>query len=138
MINEKTIEQVKRHEGFRRHPYYCTAKKFTIGYGRNLDDVGITEEEAGELLKNDITECQAGVNKNISVDLCNPARVGVLVNMAYNLGLKGLMAFSKMIAKVEKGDFNGAAEEMLDSRWAQQVPNRAQSLALQMQTGEWQ
>ena len=48
------IEQLKRHEGKRLFPYHCTANKLTIAYGRNLDDVGVTEEEAELMLVNDV------------------------------------------------------------------------------------
>ncbi|WDE11173.1 glycoside hydrolase family protein [Thalassomonas haliotis] len=138
MSIQNTVEQIKKHEGFRSHPYYCTAKKLTLGYGRNLDDVGISEQEAEILLQNDLSECKAVVKRNIDTRYCNDAQVGVLINMAYNLGASGLMAFQKMLANVEAGDFQGAANEMLDSRWAQQVPNRAEELAKQMVLGEWQ
>lgn len=55
------IEQLKRHEGFSAKPYFCTANKLTIGYGRNLDDVGITESEASELLRQDIARARHDV-----------------------------------------------------------------------------
>ncbi|WDE04692.1 glycoside hydrolase family protein [Thalassomonas viridans] len=138
MSIQNTVEQIKKHEGFRSHPYYCTAKKLTLGYGRNLDDVGINEQEAEILLQNDLNECKAVVKRNIDTRYCNDAQIGVLINMAYNLGAGGLMAFKKMRACVEAGDFQGAANEMLDSRWAQQVPVRAEELAKQMVLGEWQ
>ena len=57
MSNKETlIEQLMRHEGFRTKPYRCSAGKLTIGYGRNLDDKGITKAEAFMMLKNDIEE----------------------------------------------------------------------------------
>ena len=49
-------EQIIRHEGFRNKPYKCTANKLTIGYGRNIEDNGITKTEASVLLKNDILQ----------------------------------------------------------------------------------
>ena len=58
--------------------------------------------------------------------------------MAFNLGLSGLMSFKKMIAAIEVGDFETASYEMLNSKWANQVTNRAHELAEQMLTGEWQ
>lgn len=138
MSIQNTVEQIKKHEGFRSRPYYCTAQKLTLGYGRNLDDVGISEQEAEILLINDLTECRAGVKRNIDIRFCNSVQVDALVNMAYNLGLSGLLAFKKMIRELEAGNFPEAANEMLDSRWASQVPSRAEELALQMVTGQWQ
>ena len=133
-----TVEQLKKHEGFRQFPYLCTAGKLTIGYGRNLDDKGIDEEEAESLLASDVENAKAAVVRRIATQHCNDARMAVLVNMAFNLGITGLLNFSRMLQAVEKGDFDTAALEMLDSRWARQVPNRAQELAQQMISGEWQ
>ncbi|MCG7536512.1 glycoside hydrolase family protein [Pseudoalteromonas sp. OOF1S-7] len=133
-----TVEQVKKHEGFRRFPYYCTAGKLTIGYGRNLEQNGIAEEEAEQLLAQDVANAQAGVRRRIDIVHCNEARQAVLTNMAFNLGIQGLMGFNKMLEAVQCGDFERAALEMLDSRWARQVPERAQELAQQMLSGQWQ
>ncbi|WP_440055472.1 glycoside hydrolase family protein [Pseudoalteromonas sp. T1lg65] len=133
-----TVEQIKRHEGFRRFPYYCTAGKLTIGYGRNLEDTGIDEDEAESMLAGDIENARAAVLRRINVQKCNEARLAVLVNMTFNLGVAGLLKFTRMLSAVESGDFDKAALEMLDSLWARQVPSRAQELAQQMISGEWQ
>ncbi|GEK09159.1 glycoside hydrolase family protein [Pseudoalteromonas sp. SCSIO 43201] len=133
-----TVEQIKKHEGFRQFPYLCTAGKLTIGYGRNLDDSGINEDEAESLLASDVENAKAAVSRRINTQHCNEARIAVLVNMAFNLGVTGLLNFRRMLQAVEKGDFETAALEMLDSRWAKQVPIRAQELAQQMICGEWQ
>ncbi|MBQ4836320.1 MULTISPECIES: glycoside hydrolase family protein [Pseudoalteromonas] len=133
-----TVEQIKKHEGYRRFPYYCTGGKLTIGYGRNLDNKGVDKDEAEYLLAQDIQNALAGVKRRIDISHCNEARVAVLTNMALNIGLQGLMGFKKMLAHVQQGEFEDAAVEMLDSRWASQVPSRAQELAQQMLSGEWQ
>ncbi|WP_240650319.1 glycoside hydrolase family protein [Pseudoalteromonas rubra] len=133
-----TIEQIKKHEGFKSKPYLCTAGRQTIGYGLNLD-AGITEEEAEVILSMRVE----GIRKRLAnaipwyANLTAP-RQGVLVNMAYNLGVTGLMGFAKTLTHIRSGDYNTASDEMLDSLWARQVPTRAAELALQMQTGEWQ
>lgn len=138
MSIQNTVEQVKKHEGYRQHPYYCTAEKLTIGYGRNLDDVGISKQEAETLLLNDLSLRKAGIKRTINTYYCNEARFAVLLNMAYNLGLEGLFAFKKTLSYIENGEFEYAAIEMLESRWAKQLPKRAKELSLQMKTGEWQ
>ncbi len=132
------VEQLKKHEGYRRYPYYCTEGRLTIGFGRNLDDAGVDEFEAEQLLANDIENARAAVRRRISLQHCNEPQQAVLVNMAFNLGITGLLGFKKMIQAVESGDFQQAALEMLNSRWANQVPVRAQELAKQMLSGEWQ
>ena len=55
---ETLEEQLIRHEGYRQFPYLCSAGKSTVAIGRNLDDRGISEEEAKYLLHNDITICK--------------------------------------------------------------------------------
>ena len=66
-----------------------------------------------------------------------PARLAVLVNMAFNLGITGLAAFSRTLAHVAAGQYAEASTEMLASLWAKQVGNRAKELSRQMRTGEW-
>lgn len=117
---------VKRHEGLRLKPYRCTAGKLTIGYGRNLEDVGITEREADILLERDIAVAKQELARVLpeSADL-GEARYAALVDMVFNLGIARFQGFRKMIAAVKAGDFETAAREMLHSRWAQQVGKRA-------------
>jgi lysozyme len=119
----------------RLKPYRCTAGKLTIGVGRNLDDKGITQDEALFLLRNDIATVTTQLQKYdwyINVD---PIRRKVLIDMAYNLGITGLLQFRRMIAALERGDYEGAADQMLDSRWAEQVGMRATRLAEMMRSG---
>jgi len=133
------IEQLKRHEGFSAKPYFCTANKLTIGYGRNLDDVGITESEASELLRQDIARARHDVFVNIAfAHLLDDARLDVLINMCFNLGIYRLLGFKKMLAALERRDYIQASIEMMDSRWAHQVGGRAVELSVQMQTGMYQ
>lgn len=138
MDRVKLIEQIKRHEGVRLTPYRCPAGKLSIGVGRNLDDVGISLEEAEYLLSRDLDRAFLGLSKSLPYfqDL-DSVRQGVLVNMAFNLGLSGLLRFQRMLSAVERGDYAGAAVEMLDSAWAGQVGGRARELARQMETGAW-
>lgn len=121
-------ELIKKHEGFRRFPYKCTAGKLTIAYGRNLDDFGITEEEADYLLEMDLDRHTEEIDKVITYAVPNDV-YAVLVDMHYNLGHERFMQFKKMLEALRKGDYKEAAKEMLDSKWAKQVPNRAAELA---------
>ena len=130
-------EQLIRHEDLRLKPYRDTAGKLTIGCGRNLDDVGISREEAFLLLDNDILRAQTGVIRELpwSVELDRP-RFEVLVNMAFNMGVGGLLGFKKFLAALREGHLEAAAKEMLDSLWSQQVGRRADELAQIVRTGE--
>lgn len=132
-------EQLVRDEGLRLKPYRDTVGKLTIGVGRNLEDVGISHEEAMLLLDHDIARAEADVNVHLpwSRQLGEPRRA-VLVNMAFNLGIGGLLRFQRALAAMQQGNYDLAAREMLDSRWAEQVGARATRLARQMREGEWQ
>ncbi len=135
------INQLKKHEGFSKTPYKCTAGKLTIGYGRNLEANGINEEEAELMLNIDVLKVKRDVNNAIPANTLkhlNGARKSVLYNMAFNLGISGLLGFKKMLAALAIGDFTEAAKQMLDSKWSTQVKGRSAELAEQMRTGEWQ
>jgi len=128
-------EQLILHEGLRQNPYYCTAGKLTIGVGRNLEAVGISKSEAMFMLENDIIRVMAELDEHLSWwrDL-GQTRRHVLVDMAFNLGIFGLMKFQNALKAMQEERFADAAVEMLDSRWAQQVGNRAKTLAKMMET----
>lgn len=135
---EQLRQQLIAHEGIVLKPYRCTAGYLTLGVGRNLEQRGISPNEANFLLDNDIAHFEKLVKSHIDVSKCNEARTAVLINMAFNLGINGLLKFKNTIAAVEAQDFTHAAAEMLDSQWAHQVGNRALELATQMDTGVWQ
>lgn len=138
-MHKKTIEQIKKHEGFRANPYTCTAGKLTIGYGTNLD-AGITKTQAEALMSEELANIEYDLGDKLQnwFSRLSDVRKAVLVNMAYNLGLNGLMRFRKMIDALAHKDFELASREMLNSKWAKQVGRRAVELAEQMKTGEWQ
>ena len=126
------LQALKIDEGLRLHPYLCTAGKQTIGYGRNLDDVGITEAEAEAMLRADMEVAiqDAKSFATAAVWQClSPNRQAVLINMAFNLGLSRLSQFKRLQTNLARHAYADAADEMLNSRWARQVPNRARRLA---------
>jgi lysozyme len=134
---EALKNQLILHEGLKLEPYECTAGKLTIGVGRNIEDIGITEDEARYLLDNDILRVCDELDRNLSWwrDLSD-VRQRVLVDMVFNLGISRFMQFQNTISAIESGDYDKAAEEMLDSRWAKQVGQRAHRLANAMITDE--
>ncbi len=122
------LDLLKRHEGFRAKPYRCTAGKLTIGYGRNLDDVGISEKEAEALLANDVAKALEHLRlEPYWLDL-NEERQAVLLNMVVNLGWPRFSGFAKMRQALKAGDYDRAADEMQDSAWYRQVKGRAVEL----------
>ena len=130
-------EQLLRDEGLRLKPYRDTEGFLSIGVGRNLDGKGITKDEAFELLDNDIIEVTNLLNAKLPwvKDLHGP-RFAVLVNMGF-MGVVKLLEFKKMLAAIKAEDWNKAAAELLDSKYAKQVGERADRLAQQLITGEW-
>ena len=130
------IAQLKRLEAVELKPYKCTSGKLTIGVGRNLEDIGITEQEAELLLLNDIGRVkQELVNDQWYMDL-DPVRKYVI--QSFNLGYPTLKKFQNMISSISQGDYETASKEMLNSRWSKQVGQRSIELAEQMRTGQWQ
>lgn len=131
----KLIEQLKVHEGLRLKVYKCTEQYNTIGYGRNLDTNGITKDEAETMLVNDIIKVMEALHdKGLLQDHTQP-RKDVLINMAFQMGVSGLLRFQNMILALDERNYSEAARQMLDSRWAKQTPNRANELAKQMREG---
>lgn len=127
MINLK--EMIKKHERYAAFPYLCTAGRTTIGYGRNLQDNGISILEADFMLDNDIEECQRCLLKYSWYNIQPYDTKCALVDMCFNLGIPRLLLFKRMISALEKKDYKTAAAEALDSKWAKQVPNRAEYIA---------
>lgn len=143
MVNQLK-EQLKRHEGTVRlgngahKPYLCPAGKLTLGYGRNIEERGITEDEADYLLSNDIAIAQRELAGTLPWFLSlDEVRQDALINMHFNLGLSRLLGFRKTLAAFAAGDWKKAGDEMLDSRWARQVGARAQELADQVRSGSY-
>lgn len=135
---DKLIKQIKKHEGVDLHPYVDTVGKLTIGVGRNIQDNGISEAEAEFMLMNDLNAVMDEAKKFEWYSSLNEPRKAVVLNMLFNLGLPRFKGFQNTIAFLIDGMYNEAAEEMLQSRWANQVGNRALELSEQMRTGEWQ
>lgn len=127
---ETLKEMLIKHEGLKLKVYYDTVGKATIGVGRNLIDRGITKEEALQLLENDIKDFSQELSERFEWFDFKPEPVrNVLINMAFNMGIGGLLTFKNTLACIEKGDYLTAANSMLDSKWAKQVGHRAVELS---------
>lgn len=132
-------KQIQVDEGFRSFPYTDIAGRLSIGYGRNLTDRGITQLEAAQLLDDDITVAIADLYQRFPFVMnFDGVRQIVLANMCFNLGVGRLANFVQMWQALRKNppDFAGAAVQMLESEWANQVGARATRLASAMQSGE--
>lgn len=134
----KLIEQLKIHEGFRSNVYTCSGGKKTLGYGRNLQDIGISEEEAEMLLKNDIYEATNQLlNAFPWMATFSDVRISAMINFTFNVGIGTVRKFSNTIEYLKNEDWEAAADEMMDSKWAEQVGDRAIQITEQIRTGKW-
>ena len=135
----KLIETLKRHEGVKDTLYKCTADKWTIGVGRNLEDVGLSKDEIDYLLQNDIERTKELMDDYIPWhnDL-DEVRQEALINFVFNVGIGTAMKFKNAMAALEEHDYDTAAIEMMDSNWAKQVGDRAIEVTEMIKTGEYQ
>lgn len=134
-MNTTWLKYTKRYEGLNLRPYTCPTGHLTIGYGHNLEN-GIPPEVAEFLLRSDLLRAKADIENAIPWSRqLDEVRQFVLVDMCFNMGLGKLLTFKKMLAAVKQGRYECAAYEMLESRWAAQVGQRARELAEMMQKG---
>jgi len=137
MDKQRLFAQLRLHEGVEHKPYKCTAGYLTIGVGRNIEERGLSDDEIDYILSNDVNIATDELVDTFDwySDL-DPIRQRVVVDMVFNLGMPRFKQFKNMIAAIEAGDWMEASNQMMDSRWAQQVGLRASRLAEMMETGE--
>jgi lysozyme len=132
------IDVLVRHEGLRNKPYEDTSGHLTIGVGRNLDTMGLSDDEIYYLLKNDIRRCETELDNSFRwyKDL-DQVRQEAMINLCFNLGITRLRKFKLALRAMEVKDYEDASEEFLDSLWATQVGQRAVEVAEMIKTGEY-
>jgi lysozyme len=125
-----------KHEGVRLYPYQDTTGHWTIGIGRNLTDSGLYQNEPYMMLDNDINYFTSKLESILPYfNKLDEVRKIVLVDMCFNLGIKGLLKFKDMLDAIRKKDWERAAEEIIDSLASKQTKNRYAELASMMKTG---
>jgi lysozyme len=138
----KLTALLEADEGRRGSAYQDSLGYWTIGVGRLIDERKggrLTDDEIDYLLANDIREKTAMVRAQWPwFDHLNDARQAVLICMAFQLGIGGLLNFKKALGAMRDERWPDAAREMKDSTWAKQTPARCSRLAYQMETGAWQ
>ena len=137
-MSNQLIRQLKRHEGMKLKLYKCSAKKWSIGIGRNLQDIGISEDEAETLLRHDIIEATNQLlNAFPWMGALNDARASAMINFTFNVGIGTVKKFKQTMEYMKNCDYENAATALLDSRYAKQVGSRANEIAEQIRTGKW-
>ena len=127
------IATLKTEEGFRGLPYDDTRGDATLGYGTKLP---ITKAEGAWLLETRLADTHAKLAKAWwPYEGLNQARQGALLDMAYELGVEGLLEFHDMLAALDRGDWAAASTAALDSLWASEVPMRAIVIAAALKNG---
>lgn len=138
MDRQKLEAQLVIDEGRRAIAYVDTVGKMTAGVGRNITDRPFFDDEIALMLKNDIREVEKDLDRRLPWwRQMAPARQNVLANMCFNLGISRLLGFEQALTHMRAGRYDDAAREMLDSRWARQVGDRAKRLAALMRKGEF-
>jgi lysozyme len=136
------IAQIVKDEGLRLSVYNDSLGNATIGFGHLIKNgetfTKITPHEAIALLRDDYESARDNVNRNYKWAQDDVKLV--LINMTFQLGPSRLAKFEKALMALQMGDYDRAASELLDSRWAKQAPNRAHRLAgriLQLDKDWW-
>ena len=122
---ELLVARIKSDEGCRLQPYVDTVGKTTIGWGRNLTDHGISATEAELMLYADLDDAIHAARTTFHKFDSYPEVVQeVIVCLVVNLGHHGFLGFQKMITAIRERAWETAADELLDSRAARQLPAR--------------
>jgi lysozyme len=138
MMTKETFLKVKKsliiHEGYENYPYTDQMGKITIGIGFNLSDRGIDNEWINKQFQEDVSYFYEQLCQFPWYHLLNEDRQIILVDMAF-MGWKRFLEFEKMIEALDRRDYETAATEMIESKWAQEVGQRAIVLAKGMRSG---
>lgn len=155
MEKDKVLEYITpktaSFEGFSSKIYKCPAGFNTIGYGRNIEHYPLSKEQRAYLdsNNNEITEevAMEWLKKDLEQryylacdfawfrELDNVARAGAVVDLIYNLGYSGFKKFKKFIEAMQKKDYKKASAELVDSKWYNQVGNRAKEICKMIESG---
>ena len=125
----KELEHILKEEGFEPKPYQDHLGNWTFGHGLTW----ISEEESKTIARGRYSTNIHALVLHIEFLNTRPFEVlEILGHMSYQLGVSGVLGFKKMIAAIKDEDYAAAADEMIDSKWAKQTPERANRLAERM------
>lgn len=136
-------ESIKIHEGFRSSVYLCPTGHPTVGYGFRVADLSpdelalnggevepMSKEVAEKILDIKITKFKKQAYNALPWLTYAPMDIqDALCEMAYQMGVAGLLGFKNTLAMIKERRYSEAAENMLKSKWATQTPKRAKQIA---------
>ena len=133
---DKVKERIKTHEGFVNYVYKDTLGKRTVGYGHLCTDDENWEDGKcydnsylNDVFEIDFMEATKQAEELIGNLVLENKANEIILEMVFQLGKTGVSKFKKMWEALSGQDYKKAADEMLDSKWAKQTKNRAESLA---------
>jgi lysozyme len=139
MVDPRLLNSLERHEGYRDKAYQDSEGIWTIGYGTNLQELRIDEFLARKWLLETTEEATRMARRFPEYHtLDTDARRNVFIEMVFNMGPGRVAGFRNMLGAIRDENFELAAAEMLDSKWARQVGVRAVRLSELMKNGNYQ
>ena len=141
-MSEVLKKRIRDHEGFIAKPYLDSLGKATIGYGHLITDEDnfengkeYSKDELLKLFDKDFAKAEMGANQLVGhIQELHIEAKNIVTEMGFQLGTQGVRNFKNMLDALENRDYQMASNEMLDSRWNAQTPNRCQNLAKIMST----
>jgi lysozyme len=149
-MDELLKEILEKHEGKKRRKYKCTAGRWTIGIGHNMEDEPlpeemqrfldsngyITDEMIYELLEKDIEDAiNDAWDLYPNLESYSEARQAALIDFLFNVGKRVALQFKRFNRAVNEEKWDNAAKYLLESKYARQVGQRAQTIARMLREG---
>ena len=124
------IESIKKHEGFSAMVYKDSLGIDTVGYGFAIKDLELDSDICEMILERKVKNLKDRIEIKFDWYKYMPQEIkDIVVEMCYQMGVYGFSRFKKTIAFLQNKEWEKASVEMLDSRWAQQTPNRAKEMS---------
>ena len=137
MTFSNLIKSIKKNEGYRARVYKCSEGYDTIGYGFAIKDLKLTKDVCDIILEQKLEKINNILENRFCWYPTTPIAIqDVVIEMVYQLGYTGFTKFKKTIYYIETEQYTEAADEMLDSLWARQTPNRAKELSEKVRSYE--
>lgn len=135
---EMAAALLRQHEGFSAIAYLDSEEVYTIGFGHNMESTPITNLAGNVILYDDIEQSIHFLTKALpNFDIFSTVRQSVLIDMMFNLGPGSFDTFLKFKEALKYSNFDIASEEMIDSKWHEQLPNRVTHLAEMLRLNEY-